>query len=168
MMPLPVVATLVLPAFAGGCPPAVAWNDPQHRAAPPPQAVTPDGWVHQLTTGADRVCWWSIDEAGDTRVHRYWYRNGPHPVAIAARADGAVVLLARGREWELWLVEPDGAERRWPTWGAAAAAGLAVVGEEAVIEWRDEAGGRLRSRVALADGALLEVLRRREVSDGPR
>lgn len=168
MMPLPVLVPLVPPAFAAGCPPAVAWNDPRHRVAPPPQAVTPDGWVHQLTTGADRVCWWSIDEAGDAWVHRSWSRSGPHPVAIAARADGAVVLLARGRAWELWLVEPEGVERRWPIWGAAAAEALEVVGEEAVIAWRDEAGGRLRSRVALTDGALVEVRRWRELSDAPR
>lgn len=168
MMPLPVVAAGVPPAFAFGCPPAIAWNAPEHRSPAPPQAVTPDGFAHQLTASADRVCWWSIDEYGDARVHRYWYRRDAHPVAIAAREDGGVVLLAKGEEWEVWLVEPDGAERRWPTWGAAGVVQVRVADRVFEVVWNDGRGDRLISRVDLDDGALLELTRERRSDDVPR
>lgn len=164
-MALPVLLLLAAPPAGAGCPEPAPWFRPDRPVPRRPQALTPDGAVHTLTGDAERVCWWSVDDRGDLRLHRAWSRASGAPEALAALADGALVFLRPiGGEWALEVVGPDGGERRFPTWGRGEPAGIAAGPEPGTVEvrWRDVDHTLVRARVSVVDGALLELRRERE------
>ena len=166
---------MLLPSLLSALPAANACSPPPPDRPPPVAAdllpgapITPDGRAHVLTSDRETVCWWSVDEDGEAEVHRVWPIHGPHGVALAARTDGSVVVVLRsGRTWALLDVGPDGAERCFPIWGTVELVGVHMEADRAVLDWCDDTGGRLRSRVDVTDGSMDELARLTRPHGGP-
>lgn len=100
-----------------------------------------------------------------------WPLGGPHGIALAATAEGGVLVALRcGRSWGLLVVSETGEERSFPIWGGAELVGLRTSGQRLLLEWCDDSGGRLRSEVDLTDGRMVALTRLTPTGshDGPR
>jgi hypothetical protein len=154
----PVFVLSVTLALAASCPPPA---DPA-----PGGTLSADGAVHLLVRDDQAVCWWIVDDVGDMRVGARWDLTRRHAVALAALADGRVVVVLAGEEgWQLGVRVEQGPERRLRVSLPAPPDRLLVHPERplAALVWARRGGG---AGVWLVDVDAGEVVARAELPSG--
>lgn len=141
------------------CPRPAATAPVPRGDRPSQMALADDGAAHVLLGDRFSVCWWSVSEDGDARLHAVWPLPGPHPVAVATTPDLGVLLLGRTADgWAITVVR-DGQ----PAGDVVLGGGGELVrfqvdaeGRYARVAWREGATVHYR-RVDLHSGAIDEL-----------
>lgn len=131
-----VLSTIVaaIPACLA-CVPPDAPDPPRHDLLSG-TPVGPDGRAHLLTADAECVCWWSVDEDGESEIHRVWPLPGPHGVGLVVLEDGTVlVAMAARASWGILRVDPTGEERAWSVPGQGALTAFRAEGRTVVLSF---------------------------------
>ncbi len=155
----------ILSVLAAVVPASSACVPSERPDAPDAVRLGPDGRAHLLTADAESVCWWTVNEDGDSEIHRVWPLPGPHGVALVVLEDGTVLIALHAEDrWAVLRVDPSGEELAFSIVGGPELSGLRAEGRTLALEWTD--GFTRRTTWVDADSGRPVTDRRSEGSPG--